>query len=144
MNAAVNNTESRKVKASRITRYILNLGNWQTQSQRGLLDIVVLNLLRRGKCHGYKMVQVLKQSDALMMREGNIYSIIARLQTDGLVASHFEPSQGGPPRRYFELTELGEKTRAEMNTHWDQMIESIRTIRKGTDKEPRNARHGRV
>ena len=79
-----------------------------------------------------------------MMREGNIYSILARLQTDGVVTSHFEPSQDGPPRRYFELTELGEKTLAEMNTHWDQMIENIRNIRKGADKGPRKARNGRV
>ena len=56
------------------------------------------------------------------------------LQTDGLVASHSEPSQDGPPRKYFELTALGEKTLIEMNAHWDQMIESIRTIRKGADK----------
>jgi PadR family transcriptional regulator PadR len=90
------------------------------------------------------MVRILKQSNALMMREGNIYSILARLQTDGLVASHFEPSQDGPPRRYFELTELGEKTLIEMNALWDQMIESIQTIRKGANKGLRKARNGRV
>ncbi len=112
----------------------MDLGNWQTQLRKGLLDIVIFNLLRRGECHGCEMVQILKRSDALMIREGNIYSILARLQMDGLVASHFEPSQDGPPRRYFELTELGEKTLIEMNARWDRMIESIRTIRKGTDK----------
>ncbi len=54
----------------------MDLSNWQTQFRKGLLDIVVLSLLRRGKCHGYEMVQVLKQSDGLMMREGNIYHLI--------------------------------------------------------------------
>ncbi len=112
----------------------MNLHNWQTQLRKGLLELVILNLLRDGRCHGYEMVQILKQSDGLMMREGNIYPILARLQTDGLVASHSEPSQDGPPRKYFELTELGEKTLIEMNARWDRMIESIRTIRKGTDK----------
>ncbi len=112
----------------------MNRNNWQTQLRKGLLDVVILNLLRHGKCHGYEMVQILKQSDGLMMREGNIYPILARLQTDGLVASHSEPSQDGPPRKYFALTALGEKTLIDMNAHWDQMIESIRTIRKGADK----------
>ena len=56
------------------------------------------------------------------------------LQTDGLVASHSEPSQDGPPRRYFELTELGKKALVDMNAHWDQVIESIRDIRKVADK----------
>jgi len=112
----------------------LNLNNWQTQLRKGLLEVVILNLLRHGKCHGYEMVRILKQNDGLMMREGNIYPILARLQTDGLVTSHTKPSQDGPPRKYFELTDLGAKTLKEMNAHWDQMIASIRTIRKGADK----------
>ena len=112
----------------------MNLNNWQTQLRKGLLEVVILNLLRHGKCHGYEMVQILKQNDGLMMREGNIYPILARLQTDGLVASHSEPSQDGPPRKYFELTDLGVKTLAEMNAHWDRMIDSIRTIRKGANE----------
>ena len=112
----------------------MNLNNWQTQLRKGLLEVVILNLLRHGTRHGYEMVQILKQNDGLMMREGNIYPILARLQTDGLVTSRSEPSQDGPPRKYFELTDLGAKTLEDMNAHWDQMIESIRTIRKGADK----------
>jgi len=112
----------------------LNLDNWQTQLRKGLLDIVVLNLLQHGHHHGYEMVQTLKQSDGLKIREGNIYPILARLQTDGLVTSYSQTSPDGPPRRYFKLTELGRKTLADMNAHWDRIIESIRSIRKGTHK----------
>ena len=112
----------------------MDLDNWQTQLRKGLLDIVILNLLRRGPCHGYEMAQTLKQMDGLMIREGNIYPILARLQTDGLVRSTTEPSQNGPPRRYFKLTPLGEKALTDMNAHWDQIIDSIGTIRKGTGR----------
>ena len=77
------------------------------------------------------MVQTLKQIRGLKIREGNIYPILARLQTDGLVTSNSEASRDGPPRRYFELTKLGEKTLADMNTHWDKIIESIQSVRKG-------------
>ncbi len=112
----------------------MNLNNWETQLRKGLLEVVILNLLRHGKRHGYEMVKILKQNDGLMMREGNIYPILARLQTDGLVASRTEPSQDGPPRKYFELTERGVKTLAEMNAHWDGIITSIQKIRKGADK----------
>jgi PadR family transcriptional regulator PadR len=112
----------------------LNLNNWQTQLRKGLLDIVILNLLRHGQCHGYDMVQTLKQIDGLKIREGNIYPILARLQTDGLVQSYSEPSRDGPPRKYFKLTRAGEKTLVDMNAHWDQMIQAIQNIRKGPDK----------
>jgi PadR family transcriptional regulator PadR len=112
----------------------LDLNNWQTQLRKGLLDIVILNLLRHGACHGYEMVRTLKQSEGLKIREGNIYPILARLQTDGVVASHSEASRDGPPRRYFKLTESGEKILGDMNAHWDRLAESIRNIRKGACK----------
>jgi PadR family transcriptional regulator PadR len=99
-----------------------------------LLDIVILNLLRRGQCHGYEMAQTLRQMNGLMIREGNIYPILARLQTDGLVTSYTEPSQNGPPRRRFKLTGLGEKTLAEMNVHWNRVVESIRSVQKGAGR----------
>jgi len=112
----------------------LNLNNWQTQVRKGLLDIVILNLLRHGQCHGYEMVQTFKRIQGLKIREGNIYPILARLQTDGLVTSYSEASHDGPPRKYFRLTELGEKALIDMNAHWDHVIESIQSIRKGTDR----------
>ena len=109
----------------------MNLDNWQTQLRKGLLDIVILNLLQHDQRHGYEMVQTLKQTQGLKIREGNIYPILARLQTEGLVTSFSEASRDGPPRKYFKLTELGQKTLADMNTHWDRIIESIQSIRKG-------------
>jgi PadR family transcriptional regulator PadR len=112
----------------------LDLNNWQTQLRKGLLDVVILNLLRHGQCHGYEMAQTLKQINGLMIREGNIYPILARLQTDGLVRSYSKPSQNGPPRRYFKLTRLGEEILTDMNAHWDKIIDSIETIRKGTGR----------
>ena len=80
------------------------------------------------------MVQILKQIDGLKIREGNIYPILARLQTDGLVKSDTEASRDGPPRKYFELTELGRKTLEDMNKHWNQIVESIKSVRKGAHK----------
>ena len=108
----------------------MNLQNWETQLRKGLLEIVILNFLRKGRSHGYEMVRMLKQIDGLEMREGNIYPILARLQSDGLVTSTTEPSQDGPPRKYFELTPQGNAALSEMNSHWDKLIASIDLIRK--------------
>ena len=109
----------------------MNLENWQTQLRKGLLDIVVLNLLSRGHSHGYEMVQKMKRIEGLQIREGNIYPVLARLETDGLVTSYSQPSTDGPPRKYFRLTEAGQKALDEMNKHWDQLINSLESIRKG-------------
>ena len=105
--------------------------NWQTQLRKGMLDIVILNLLSHGPCHGYEMVQRMRKIQGLKIREGNVYPILARLQEESLVESYTQPSTDGPPRKYFKLTDSGIKTLIEMNTHWEQMIDSIQCIRKG-------------
>ena len=112
----------------------MDLNNWQTQLRKGLLDIFVLNLLCNGNCHGYEMVQKLKKNNGMVIREGNIYPILARLQTDGLVTSYTEASKDGPPRKYFKLTESGQKTLSDMNNHWDKVSESIQKLRNGAEK----------
>ena len=112
----------------------VNLNNWRIQLRKGLLDIAVLNLLQHGRRHGYEMAQTLKQIQGLALREGNIYPVLARLQTDGLLSSNTEASAAGPPRKYFKLTEAGQEALADMNSHWDQIIESIETIRGGSSK----------
>ena len=105
--------------------------NWQTQLRKGTLDIVILNLLRHGACHGYEMVQRLRKINGLKIREGNVYPILARLQQETLVESYIEPSADGPPRKYFKLTAEGLAILADMNSHWEQMIDSIQHVRKG-------------
>jgi PadR family transcriptional regulator PadR len=109
----------------------LDLYNWRTQLRKGLLELAILNFLRHGRCHGYEMVQRLKESEGLKIREGNIYPILARLQIDGLVKSDTEPSEDGPPRKYFQLTDSGRQILSSMNEHWDVIVDSIELVRKG-------------
>ena len=108
----------------------MNLNNWQTQLRKGLLELVILNLLKGGPCHGYQMVQVLKKIEGMKIREGNIYPILARLKTDKMIESESQASPDGPPRKYFRLTELGATNLEQMNGHWDMVSYSIEHIRK--------------
>ena len=109
----------------------MNLNNWQTQLRKGLLELVVLNLLQDTPRHGYEMVQALKKLQGFKIREGNIYPILARLQTDGAIKSKTMPSRDGPPRKYFELTDSGKNNLKQMNGHWDSVADSIKGVRKG-------------
>ncbi|MHC4783705.1 MAG: PadR family transcriptional regulator [Planctomycetota bacterium] len=86
------------------------IDNWQTQLRKGMLDIVIMNLLSHGSCHGYEMVQRMKKIT---------------------VQSFTQPSADGPPRKYFKVTAAGTETLEQMNAHWEQMIDSISHIRKG-------------
>ena len=73
----------------------------------------------------------MKSIEGLTIREGNIYPILARLKSDGLVKSVSRPSTDGPPRKYFHITDKGSQMLEDMNVHFDALIKSISEIRKG-------------
>ncbi|HUT23368.1 MAG TPA: PadR family transcriptional regulator [Sumerlaeia bacterium] len=106
-----------------------SLQNWKTQLRKGVLELCILNRLLRRECYGYDLVQDLKRVDVLQMREGTIYPILARLEEDGLVASHVETSSSGPPRKYVKITRDGEKAVEEMNRHWEQIRTAVHTAK---------------
>ncbi|MHC4713378.1 MAG: PadR family transcriptional regulator [Planctomycetota bacterium] len=107
----------------------MTLANWKTQVRKGLLDLCVLNFLRRREYYGYDLVQDLKSIDGLQMREGTVYPILARLEEEGLVKSEVRPSSNGPPRKYFRITDAGRRAVGHMNAHWEHMGEAVRTAR---------------
>jgi len=106
------------------------LQNWKTQLRKGLLELCILNCLNRREFYGYDLVQELKQTDGLAMREGNIYPILARLQEDGFVVSRTKPSDSGPPRKYFSITRMGRAALEEMNEHWSQIEAAVSATRR--------------
>ena len=109
----------------------MNFNNWQTQLRKGLLEFITLSTLEHGPQHGYDMVQTLKKIQGFTIREGNIYPILARLQTDGLVKSKKQTSDQGPPRKYFELTRNGQVALEKMEQHWGKIVKGLQTIKEG-------------
>lgn len=103
----------------------MDFHNWRTQVRKGLLEMVLMNLLGQGESHGYEMVQRLRQLKGLEIREGNIYAVLARLQIDGLVSTYTMASTDGPRRKYYKLTKAGEQVLDRMNEHWAEVTEGI-------------------
>ena len=74
------------------------LTNWVTQLRKGILEFCVLNVLEDASLYGYDIVRRLRALEVLVIGEGTIYPILARLEEDGLVTSEVKPSNTGPPR----------------------------------------------
>lgn len=85
------------------------------QYKKGVLELCVLSLLKSRDCYGYEISEYLsKQID---IADGTVYPILRKLKSDGLLTTYLQEESGGPPRKYYSLTELGresyEKDRAE-------------------------------
>ena len=102
---------------------------WITQLRKGLVELCVLNVLAEGESYGYEIVRRLKAIEELAVTESTVYPVLTRLRTDGYLKVRSAPSPGGPPRRYFSLTALGESRVQGMNDYWHQLNGAIDRLR---------------
>jgi PadR family transcriptional regulator PadR len=86
---------------------------WPGEWLRGVLQLCVLHVLGDGATYGYAIAQRLGEAGLGTVRGGTLYPLLSRLETDGFVSSTWAAGDGGPGRKYFQLTEDG---RAELLT----------------------------
>jgi PadR family transcriptional regulator, regulatory protein PadR len=82
-------------------------GGRRTQLLRGVLDLCLLAVMGQGPAYGYEMTKRLAERGLSIVGEGSIYPLLGRLERDGLVDTHRAASNGGPPRKYYELSPQG-------------------------------------
>ncbi|WP_043499962.1 PadR family transcriptional regulator [Georgenia sp. SUBG003] len=93
--------------------------------RRGALEYCVLALLRSGPRYGLDIARVLTVDGVLMSGEGTLYPLLARLRKAGLVETTWQESTAGPPRRYYALTDDGERALATFNQVWHPFRDAV-------------------
>ncbi|MDP3939269.1 MAG: PadR family transcriptional regulator [Deltaproteobacteria bacterium] len=101
------------------------LSNWETQARKGLLELCVVNTLRRRRMYGYEIAAVLDEVGGLEAGGGTLYPVLARLKREGLLISTLEESRVGPARKYYTLSAEGEAMCASMNRLWRALAASV-------------------
>jgi PadR family transcriptional regulator PadR len=99
--------------------------NKVSQLRKGVLQYCVLALLKDEKRYGVELVRALGQADALVTSEGTIYPLLSRLRRDGLVATSWQESAAGPPRRYYELTPAGRAELGHFTEEWTRFRDAV-------------------
>ena len=95
----------------------------QTQLRKGILELCVLTLLSRADNYGYEIAIRLMQE--VGMGEGTIYPLMRRMQDDGLVSTYLMEGPGGPPRKYYRMTEAGRATLKAQREEWKSFMASV-------------------
>jgi len=95
----------------------------QTQLRKGVLELCVLTLLSRADAYGYEIASRLMAD--VGMGEGTIYPLMRRMQDDGLVSTYLVEASGGPPRKYYRLTETGRKTLTAQRDEWKSFMGAV-------------------
>jgi PadR family transcriptional regulator PadR len=95
----------------------------QTQLRKGILELCVLTLLSRGDSYGYEIASRLMHE--VGMGEGTIYPLMRRMQDDGQVSTYLMEAPGGPPRKYYRITETGRATLKAQREEWKGFMTSV-------------------
>jgi PadR family transcriptional regulator len=85
------------------------LVQWEETYKKGLLSFWLMLLLSGHKAYPYEIREAILElsRNSISADENSIYRALNRLAATGLLASELLPSETGPSRRYFSLTERG-------------------------------------
>jgi PadR family transcriptional regulator PadR len=84
---------------------------------KGVLEGCVLEVISRKPTYGYDITQQLRKLGFTDVVEGTVYTILVRLERNELVSIEKKPSEVGPPRKFYSLTESGQR---ELEIFWDK------------------------
>src|SRR5580692_174089 len=91
---------------------------------RGSLPTLILQNLRGGANHGYRIAQDIKQKSKglLDFKEGTLYPALHGLENKGLIESYTE-EENGRTRCYYKLTKKGKQVLAKQQQEWTEFSE---------------------
>ena len=102
-----------------------------SQYKKGVLELCVLSLLRGRDRYGYEISEYLSQH--IDIADGTVYPLLRKLKADGLVTTYLQEESGGPPRKYYKLTQLGEDVYHMDRAEYLRFTEIVRELLKEDD-----------
>ncbi len=105
----------------------MNIENTKAQMRKGVLEFCILSVLKNHEAYTSEILDSLKNAKLLVV-EGTVYPLLTRLKNDGLLNYRWEESTSGPPRKYYELTELGKTFLKELNSTWTELSDAVNII----------------
>lgn len=101
-----------------------------TEMLKGVLEGSVLEVIRRKPTYGYDITQQLRKLGFEDVVEGTVYTILLRLEKSEFVSIEKKPSEVGPPRKFYSLTERGENELKIFWAKWDFVSSKINELRR--------------
>lgn len=110
-------------------------GRGLSQLRRGVLEFCVLSLLADERLYGFDLVRRLGAVDGMVISEGTVYPLLARLRTEGWVSTSWVESASGPPRRYYATTPAGRRALGVFAVEWRRFRDAVDQLM-NTDPDP--------
>lgn len=114
----------------------LLLRKFHRELSSGTVSLVLLAVVAYAAepLYGY---QIAKQLEAmgegvLAGKQSALYPVLRNLEAAGLLSSHMQPSDSGPPRRCYRATAGGRRMLAEWSRLWRATRDSVDSVLEGS------------
>ena len=91
----------------------------------GFLDLCLLAMLRERPDYGYGLAQRLAAAGVADVPGGTLYPALLRLEQQGLTEPSWQPSESGPRRKYYAVTDAGRAALDTQVAEWHQFRNGI-------------------
>ena len=113
----------------------LQLRKFQKELSAGTVSLALLAVLAATgePMYGYQIAKTLERfgDGVLSGKQSALYPVLRNLQAAGLLDSFVEPSDAGPPRRYYRITDAGRDALRAWAAAWRATRDSVDTVLEG-------------
>jgi len=102
----------------------MKLENTKAQMRKGILELCVLSIISEEEAYPSDIITKLKKSKLIIV-EGTLYPLLTRLKNAQLLSYTWKESKSGPPRKYYNLTDLGHTFLEELVTTWKELNHAV-------------------
>lgn len=100
----------------------------QSQLLRGALDAAVLAVVAESDGYGYDVLRRLRSAGMTEVGDASVYGTLRRLYRSGALTSYVMPSDEGPHRRYYGVTDRGRHQLEEARAVWTDFSRTLSTL----------------
>lgn len=105
----------------------MNTENTKAQMRKGILEFCILSLISKKEMYVSDLMTELEKGK-LDVVEGTLYPLLTRLKNGEFLSYRWEESTGGPPRKYYQITDKGQLFLKELQNTWQELTQSVNDI----------------
>jgi len=106
----------------------MKIDNAKAQMRKGVLEYCILLVLNDKPLYASNIIESLKNAKMIVV-EGTLYPLLTRLKNEKLLTYKWEESTQGPPRKYYELTNMGREFLVGLEMSWIELVKSVEKVK---------------
>ena len=102
----------------------MKVENTKAQMRKGILELCVLSIIADEEAYPSDIIKKLKESKLIVV-EGTLYPLLNRLKNAELLGYTWKESNAGPPRKYYQITDLGRQFLEDLLATWKELNHAV-------------------